>query len=224
MPGLAAVVFGGLGLKQSREPNSTGRGLSIAGLVLGVLNLLGWTAYFILIFVVLVPQIGKARGTVNQVLCLANMHQIAQALNAYANANSQQFPPDLGTLLMAQSMNANEFICPSSTDTPANGTTPQQQARSLGSGGHLSFVYLGKGLTLNNSTLDRIVLYEPLSHHPDGANFAYADGHVVHLDPQQAAKAIAELQSGHNPPRGLTPRTRRSTTRSKALEGSPDFP
>jgi predicted acyltransferase len=40
VPGIIAVILGWLALSQMREsPNSTGRGLAIAGIVLGAVNL-----------------------------------------------------------------------------------------------------------------------------------------------------------------------------------------
>lgn len=43
---LAAIVLGLLGIKKSKEPNTGGKGLAIAGLVLGLIGLL-WSAGFI---------------------------------------------------------------------------------------------------------------------------------------------------------------------------------
>jgi hypothetical protein len=42
--GLLAIIFGVLGIKQSNQLAGRGRGLAVAGLILGVLALIGWTA------------------------------------------------------------------------------------------------------------------------------------------------------------------------------------
>ena len=46
--GIAAVVLGIIGIRQANEPNlrMRGRRLAIAGVILGLLNVLGWSAYF----------------------------------------------------------------------------------------------------------------------------------------------------------------------------------
>ncbi len=43
LTGLAAVVLGIVGIKKTKDPMITGKGMAIAGLVLGCLSLAGWT-------------------------------------------------------------------------------------------------------------------------------------------------------------------------------------
>jgi hypothetical protein len=42
LTGLAAVILGIVGIKKTRDPMVTGRGMAIAGLILGCLSLAGW--------------------------------------------------------------------------------------------------------------------------------------------------------------------------------------
>ncbi len=42
LTGLAAVILGIVGIKKTKDPMVTGRGMAIAGLVLGCLSLAGW--------------------------------------------------------------------------------------------------------------------------------------------------------------------------------------
>lgn len=44
LTGLLAIILGIVGLKKTRDPMVTGRGLAIAGLVLGCLSFVGWIA------------------------------------------------------------------------------------------------------------------------------------------------------------------------------------
>lgn len=44
LTGLLGVIFGAVGLKNAREPGRGGRGLALAGLILGLVNLIGWAA------------------------------------------------------------------------------------------------------------------------------------------------------------------------------------
>jgi hypothetical protein len=43
--GLLAVIFGIVGLNKARNPYVSGKGMSIAGLVLGLISLIGWGAF-----------------------------------------------------------------------------------------------------------------------------------------------------------------------------------
>jgi hypothetical protein len=45
LAGLAAVVLGIAGMRETREPSMRGRRLAMAGIVLGLVNLVGWSAY-----------------------------------------------------------------------------------------------------------------------------------------------------------------------------------
>jgi hypothetical protein len=42
LTGLAAVILGIVGIRKTRDPMVTGRGMAIAGLILGCLSLVGW--------------------------------------------------------------------------------------------------------------------------------------------------------------------------------------
>jgi len=192
LPGILATIFGFLGLKQAREPNTSGKGLALAGLILGILNLVGWTAYFVLVVAIMVPALGKARTTAGQIVCAANMRQIGQALFLYANENNGQYPPTLAAMAKgpAQSQSAQlakslTFACPSPTAAGGTGA---------------AYVYLGAKLT-TRAKPQMVVLYEPITNHPAGANFLYGDGSVQFHPAAQAQRIISDLQSGHNPPR-----------------------
>jgi hypothetical protein len=45
LTGLLAVVFGIAGIRSTRDPRVAGRGLAIAGLVLGLVSLVGWSLF-----------------------------------------------------------------------------------------------------------------------------------------------------------------------------------
>jgi hypothetical protein len=189
VPGVLAGVFGFLGLRQSRDPNYSGKGMAIAGLVLGILNVLGWTAYFIVVVALVVPAMNQVRTAAVQVVCNAQMRQIHTALTMYADENKGAFPPNLAGLSNLKSSQVPQgltFNCPS----PSSGT---------GSGA--PYVYVGAGKT-KHSPQQTILLYEPLSNHTSGANFLYASGIVQFHTASAAQRLIRELEAGHNPPRG----------------------
>lgn len=49
LTGLTAVILGIVGLKSTKDPRVSGRGMAIAGLILGGISILAWTAYFSLV-------------------------------------------------------------------------------------------------------------------------------------------------------------------------------
>jgi prepilin-type processing-associated H-X9-DG protein len=80
-------------------------------------------------------------------------------------------------------------------DTPA----VQAGLKDLTDGGHLSYIYVGAGLT-KNSPVDAVVLYEPMSNHKNtGSNVLFADGHVEFLQKRDAMHLAAMAQNGTRP-------------------------
>jgi len=43
--GVLAVIFGIIGIRNSRQPNVGGKGLAVAGLVLGIISVVAWTGF-----------------------------------------------------------------------------------------------------------------------------------------------------------------------------------
>ena len=147
----------------------------------------------------LMPSRHRPRSHPPELRCRSNLRQIGQGVQMYANENRGAFPPDFATLVLTQELTAEVFVCYSTNDTRATGATTQAVAANLTAGGHLSYVYTGKGLTMQ-SPAGAVVAYEPPSNH-GGINVLYADGHVAWLSAQQAQAVLTELAAGHNPPR-----------------------
>ncbi|GEM_PF-4563532 len=159
-----------------------------------------WSALFgvasISFFAIVDPP--HVRDVANRIKCAANMRVIGQVMFAYAQAYGGRLPDSLDQLADGWS-DMGMFVCPSTEDTPAPGTSPSQQAVELTSGGHLSYIYCGKGLQLSSSS-DIVILWEPFHNHPRrGANALRLDGRVDLLEPAE----VADLQTGINPPRSL---------------------
>ena len=133
--------------------------------------------------------------------CANNLRQIGLACLMYANVHADQYPDTLSTVLRDEDITSDVFVCPSSNDTPATGPTTQAIVANLTAGGHLSYIYVGKGLT-SAAPSGAVLAYEPLTNHGGaGMEVLYADGHVEFQDTVTARKIVSELQSGHNPPR-----------------------
>ena len=148
----------------------------------------------LLLVIVLLPPLSRAREQANRVKCASNMRQLGQAMFIYASVNAGAFPDRVDKLLSY--IGSANFVCPSSDDSPAAGQTPQIQANTLYAGGHLSYVYVGAGLSTTSgpgTVSTTVVLYEPLSNHKEGVNVLYADGSVSFLARPAAQAMIAAL-------------------------------
>jgi prepilin-type processing-associated H-X9-DG protein len=148
----------------------------------------------LLLVIVLLPPLSRAREQANRVKCASNMRQLGQAMFIYASVNAGAFPDRIDKLLSY--IGSGTFVCPSSDDSPAAGQTPQIQANTLYAGGHLSYVYVGAGLSTTagpGTVSTTVVLYEPLGNHKEGVNVLYADGSVSFLARPAAQAMIAAL-------------------------------
>jgi prepilin-type processing-associated H-X9-DG protein len=193
---VVAIVTGIVGIVKTSRPRVGGRGMAIAGLVLGLLSM--FTALPLEIGIML-PALNRAREQANRVKCASNMRQIGLAAIMYANAHGGQFPDDLDTILTSGTLQPFVVICPSSGDTPPSGASTQAMVADMKNPGHLSYVYVGKGLTVSSSA-DTVVMYEPTANHSgDGMNALFADGHVEWLTGPEAQSILSQQSKGITP-------------------------
>lgn len=132
--------------------------------------------------------------------CASNLRQIGQAMWLYANENGGRFPDRIGDLLVEE-IGTEAFVCPCTNSTPAAvGPTTRATATNVELGGHLDYVYVGKGL-MNAAPPGAVVAYDELTNHGWGSNVLFADGHVaMRVPPVVMTKMVAELKAGQNPP------------------------
>ncbi len=121
----------------------------------------------------------------------------------YASQDQGKFPPSLAALIDgpdAQEIPAAVMVCPSSKDSAPDPTSTTRAAADMKAGGHLSYIYVGAGLT-DQSSPDTVLAYEPLTNHDgDGSNVAYTDAHVEWHSAAEVKMMIASLNAGKNPP------------------------
>ena len=158
-----------------------------------------------LIFSMLAPSGIGSRPTANRVKCGSNLRQIGAAIMLYANKNQGCYPDKLGDLMDVDITSAI-FICSESNDEAAvPGATTQASSANVHAGGHLSYIYLGKGLTGTQSAT-MVIAYEPLTNHANtGMNVLFGDGHVEFFHVPAATTLLAELNAGQNPPKTPIP-------------------
>lgn len=188
-----AIIFGILGLRKARrEPQVGGRGMAITGIVTG--SVFTFLNVITLIIAMLLPALNAAKERANRAKCGSNLRQIGQAVMLY-NIDNRAYPPSIDLLITNADLAPEVLVCPTTTDTAAPNLS------QLHAGGHLSYVYLGRGMRSSDSA-ETVLAYEPLENHDgDGANFLYNDGHVDWISFPAAQEMIDSLEAGYNPPR-----------------------
>jgi hypothetical protein len=169
----------------------------------------------LLVISVLLPELGRPHGDQSpREKCASNMRQIGQAIAMYSNSYGGPFPDDLKTIFESEDLDTLVFVCPSSKDMPAPaGPTTQATAAGLVQPGHVSYIYLGKGLDPQTATADTVLLYEPLSNHAgNGMHVLFGDFHVDWLTAVEASTILKQVATKRFPVR--YPLTQPATTPS----------
>jgi prepilin-type processing-associated H-X9-DG protein len=161
-------------------------------IAIGILVLL----FFILM---LLPPRNGSHPASPRLISASNLRQIGQAILLYSNDESRIYPDNFRTLLLHGDITSQQFVSPLSSDTPAAGPTTQAIADQLTAGGHLSYIYLGRGLTIQTATANTVVAYENLSIAGTGANVLFGDGHVEWDDAKFIKQIINKSASGKFP-------------------------
>ena len=182
--GLASLLIGPLGIVAAilgiialtKRGGGNNKAFGITGIVTGVVGML--LGIVVLLGLILVPALSRARGAALQIRCSSNMRQIGQAILLYTNNNQGNYPPDLKTLAtsLKSDLKPDAFVDTATADTPS--TAADWPSEIVPGSGHLSYTYRGAGLTDSTALPDTIVLTEPLSDHEIGANVLFGDGHV----------------------------------------------
>ena len=151
---------------------------------------------------VMIPHYNRTRLAANRGACASNLRKIGAALERYTLDNGGKFPESLARLMVAEKLNGEMFLCPQGGQTAVRGDKPQARAEKLTFGRHLSYAYVGRGLSRRSGAgagYATVLAYERLSNHGDGMNVLFADGRVVFVTEPQATRMIADLQAGKNP-------------------------
>jgi prepilin-type processing-associated H-X9-DG protein len=179
-------------LTYQHPPRRNRRGALIAALVASALFAV------CIVIVSVLPSLKRTRDYAGPVACNGNLSRIGHAIALYANAHRGRFPDNLTSLVSAGSLDPADLICPCTSLTPATGPTTQAIVADLSAGGHVSYTYIGKGLTYR-ATSDVVVAYEaPVDHGGGrGMNVLFADGHAEMFHGARGDRLYAKLQSGH---------------------------
>lgn len=167
--GLVAIVLAIIALVTPSAPGK-GKGMAIAGLVIGLFALVVNLA---LCAGILLPALGQARQAARQMKSTAQVMQIGAGLHMYASENKDWFPetPDgLSRLVEAGTISADTLVSPRNTA----GVVP-------------SYVYLplGKPITEVEDFSGTVILYENPVFVRGDVNVLMFDGSVHQVSVQQ---------------------------------------
>jgi general secretion pathway protein G len=114
--------------------------------------------------------------------CRENLRLIGQGIVIYTSENAK-YPPDLGTMMVAEKMEMSRFICPASTAAlPDHWQDMQPDAQAKWVNAHTDYVYLGAKFRMSESSSDQPLVYDKDDDHGNaGMNVLYCDGHVGFL-------------------------------------------
>jgi prepilin-type processing-associated H-X9-DG protein len=169
---IPAVITGHMALGRIKRSAGAlaGRGLAIAGLILGYTSIVAMIAAIVLFFALVVPLIKEESS---KAVCLANLQMIGKACQAYAAEHNGAFPERLSQLYEAGLVpSLDGFVCPS---TGAKIGSPQEIDSKT------SYEYRGAGLnlrTVREPSYQVILACDKPGNHRRGKNILYADGHV----------------------------------------------
>lgn len=155
-----------------------------------------------LALVVVLPPLDRAREPRGGRLpCPSNLRQIGQAIQIYAIKHGERLPDSLEQLIGDESLTPKALICPSTGDKPATGGTTEEVRAALraGGGAHVSYVYLGAGLTYDGDAGVVVAYDRPGNHGDDGCNVLYADGHVEWVTMPSMRYVLDEVAAGRLP-------------------------
>ena len=133
--------------------------------------------------------------------CLGNLHQIALAILLYQQDYGGVNPDSLDQLVY-EHLTPGVFVCPASKQTIANvsdGAATQEIARAILAGGHITYIYLGKGLTDKTTPANAVIAYEPLGNHDDGMHVLCGDGRAILVNVPRGRAIIAATAATTRP-------------------------
>jgi hypothetical protein len=132
----------------------------------------------------------------------ANLRQIGLACASYRDDHGGDFPDTLSQLLLCGDISQpGLFVSPRRQETPATGATTRAIIDQIIAGGHLSYLYLGRGLTTATTTPGTIIAYEI----PGTPNDAYGvvvfadDAHTEIIDHGRFVAMLARVANGTFP-------------------------
>lgn len=163
----------------------------------------GWVGIAVLvvgIFSLTANTGGSAKERHNRPQCITQLKQIGHVLTRYSQDHGGAFPP-VFTPLVGRYAGPALFVCPSSADECATGSTVAEILADFAQPRRCSYLYFGTTLSrpLPPGAILACDRYD--NHEGEGIHALYANGTVKWIPRPEAVRILAELEAGHNPPR-----------------------
>ncbi len=163
LTGIPALILGIISLGKINKSSGavTGKGMAIAGIVLGSLSIL-WLP---IMAGFLVPTLMKARSAADEVRCQSNMRELSKLVQMYAATHGGAVPATLAELKDEEASLDRFTRCPSDTDPGP------------------SYELLQGGKRFDDLPPSSVLLREIRPNHRESRNVVSADGSVERLPP-----------------------------------------
>jgi hypothetical protein len=190
VPSMLAILAGRQAVVRIRNQGGRGRGVAWTGIALGVAGIIAWIWFAF--------WLADARRRMLQVRCMSNLRDLGQAMYVYAYGHGGAFPDGWDELIAAGAARPEQLVCPADDDaTPVTrGATTRATLASIAAGGHVSYVYVGRGMSVQNlmgRTSTAVIAYDLAGTHGHNVLFLFADGHVGSVFRAQAIELIQAL-------------------------------
>jgi hypothetical protein len=166
LAGIPAIITGAIAQSRSRRDPARygGRGLALAGLILGCCGT-ALTAIVVLALPVVLPAVAKGKSRAETIRCVGNLKLIGLAARMYAQDHNGVLPRDFITM-------SNELPSPKVLVCPADRTRQAATEWADFSADNVSYEFLAPGAKQQE------VMNQPVFRCPIHDNVCYGDGSV----------------------------------------------
>jgi len=188
--GIPAIICGHIALAKIKEAAGalTGRGMAIAGLVLGYLSIVIF--FFAILAGMLLPAVTAAREKARAVVCRNNLKQLSIACQSYieTHEDGKYYPTSLDELLDSGVLTTPELLTCPSDKNPVR--TPGGRLTSY----ECIFDFASDRLTVDIPG-DLIAIWDRNGIHRDGRNAVFLDAHTMFVTEEKFQQLMAQLKS-----------------------------
>jgi prepilin-type processing-associated H-X9-DG protein len=133
--------------------------------------------------------------------CARNLREIALAAVMYSSSHKGHWPDDLAQIVREEKLSPDTLVCPEGEETQAPHWSAPGAVTSGSLAGHLSYIYIGKGLVdpMPNDKRTVVAYERHISHGSYGMNVAFGDGHIEQLAPEDAKRFLAAVANAPMP-------------------------
>jgi hypothetical protein len=164
--GIPAIITGHIAHNRARKSPQEfgGRGMAVAGLVMGYISV-ALIPFIAILAGMMLPALAKAKDRAQTINCVSNMKQIGLAARMWSNDHNEKFPPDFLSM-------SNELFSPKILVCPGDSSKTRVTNWSEFGPENVSYEYLEPGID-EGVALQKVVFQCPIH-----GNVGLGDGSV----------------------------------------------